>query len=413
MERALLATLKYSGGPEDAAESLAELERLTATAGGETVRTRTFSRLRPDAALFFGSGQAAELSRLAHAHDADLLIVDHELRPIQQRNLERELGVRVIDRTQLILDIFARRARSHEGKLQVELAQLSYLLPRLTGKGAELSRLGGGIGTRGPGESKLEYDRRRVRERITVLKGQLETLKRTRSLHRQDREAVPLPLISLVGYTNAGKSALLNALTRESTLVEDKLFATLDLSTRKLVLPPSLEVLLTDTVGFIRRLPHYLVAAFRSTLEEVVAADLLLHVVDASQPEWTAQIRIVEQVLEELDAKGKPILLVFNKLDKLRPAQRLRMAHQRRAAVMVSALTGEGLDKLREAMAEKLATAWEKVTVRLPYERADLRALVLRRGRLLKESYGQKGMTLKAQLPPKLLGQIREFAKKD
>lgn len=413
MERALLATLKYSGGPEDAAESLAELERLTATAGGETVRTKTFSRLRPDAALFFGSGQVAELSRLAHAHDADLLIVDHELRPIQQRNLERELGVRVIDRTQLILDIFARRARSHEGKLQVELAQLSYLLPRLTGKGAELSRLGGGIGTRGPGESKLEYDRRRVRERITVLKGQLETLKRTRSLHRQDREAVPLPLISLVGYTNAGKSALLNALTRESTLVEDKLFATLDLSTRKLVLPPSLEVLLTDTVGFIRRLPHYLVAAFRSTLEEVVAADLLLHVVDASQPEWTAQIRIVEQVLEELDAKGKPILLVFNKLDKLRPAQRLRMAHQRRAAVMVSALTGEGLDKLREAMAEKLATAWEKVTVRLPYERADLRALVLRRGRLLKESYGQKGMTLKAQLPPKLLGQIREFAKKD
>jgi len=415
MARALLATLKYQGGPDETNASLAELERLTLTAGGEVVQTKAFSRPRPDAALFFGSGQVKELAQLAETQQADLLIVDHELRPIQQRNLEQELGVRIMDRTQLILDIFAHRAKSHEGKLQVELAQLSYLLPRLTGKGIELSRLGGGLGraVRGPGESKLEYDRRRVRERITVLKRQLETLKRTRSLHRQDRESVPLPLVSLVGYTNAGKSALLNALTRENALVEDKLFATLDLSTRKLILPPSLEVLLTDTVGFIRQLPHYLVAAFRSTLEEVVTADLLLHVVDAAQPDWPSQVKVVNQVLEELDAKDKSVILVFNKVDKLRPAQRLRLSHSRRAGVMVSALTGEGLDKLRAAVAERLAVSWEQVTVRLPYDRADLRALVLRRGRLLRERYGQKGITLKAQLPPKLIGQIRDFTKKD
>jgi len=414
MERALLATIKYQGGPEDAGASLAELARLTGTAGGAAALSKIFVRSRPDAALFFGSGQTSELARLVAEHRIDLLIVDHELRPIQQRNLERELNVRVIDRTQLILDIFSRRARSHEGKLQVELAQLNYLLPRLAGKGTEMSRLGGGMRTtRGPGESKLEYDRRRVRERITVLKRQLETLKRTRSLHRQDREAVPLPLISLVGYTNAGKSALLNALTGERTLVEDKLFATLDLSTRKMILPPSQETLLTDTVGFIRRLPHDLVAAFRGTLEEVVMADLLLHVVDASQPEWESQARTVRQVLEELEAKNKPSILVFNKIDLLRRTQRIRLTHQQPDAIQVSALNGEGLDALRRAIAEQLASTWEQVTVRLPYDRADLRALILRRGRLLKETYGQKMIILKAQLPPKLLGQIRGFAKKN
>ncbi len=380
--------------------------------------SRRFTRPRPEAALFFGSGQVQELGRLAREHRAELLIVDHELRPIQQRNLERSLDLRVIDRTQLILDIFARRARSHEGQLQVELAQLSYLLPRLTGKGIELSRIGGStgarspIGTRGPGETKLEYDRRRVRDRISVLKRQLETLRRTRSLHRQDREAVPLPLVSLVGYTNAGKSALLNALTGERMLVEDKLFATLDLATRRWVLPPALEVLLTDTVGFIRRLPHHLVAAFRGTLEEVVNADVLVHVVDASAPGWEEQAATVRQVLEELDAGGKPVVLAFNKIDLLKRSRRVRLAHLAPQPVLVSARTGEGLDALRAAVADRISGAWERLTVRLPYDRADLRALVLRRGRVLRESYGQKGISLRVLVPPKLAGQLRGYVRK-
>lgn len=380
--------------------------------------SRSFTRPRPEAALFFGSGQVQELGRLAREHAADLLIVDHELRPIQQRNLEHTLDLRVIDRTQLILDIFARRARTHEGQLQVELAQLSYLLPRLTGKGIELSRIGGStgarspIGTRGPGETKLEYDRRRVRDRISVLKRQLETLRRTRSLHRQDREAVPLPLVSLVGYTNAGKSALLNALTGDRTLVEDKLFATLDLATRRWVLPPALEVLLTDTVGFIRRLPHHLVAAFRGTLEEVVNADVLVHVVDASAPGWEDQAATVRQVLEELDAGGKPVVLAFNKIDLLKRSRRVRFTHLAPRPVLVSARTGEGLDDLRAAVADRVSGAWERLTVRLPYDRADLRSLVLRRGRVLSERYGQKGVTLRVLAPPKLAGQLREYVRK-
>jgi GTP-binding protein HflX len=411
VERAVLVTLKYHGGPGESAESLAELERLTATAGGVVAGSRSYSRPRPDAALFLGSGQAQELARFLEAQGADLLIVDHELRPIQQRNLEEVLHVRVIDRTQLILDIFAQRAHSHEGKLQVELAQLSYLLPRLIGQGVMLSRLGGGIGTKGPGESKLEYDRRRVRERISHLKQQIETQKRTRALQRKDREGVPLPLVSLVGYTNAGKSALLTALTRAEVLVADKLFATLDSTTRKLVLPPSLEVLLTDTVGFIRRLPHYLVAAFRSTLDEVLSADVLLHVVDAAHSEWEAQMKVVAQVLEELGAAGKPVILVLNKMDQVRPMRRRRLSHQFPEGVQISALTREGLDALRSVLAERLTQAWPLCTFQIPYERADVRSLLVRRGRVLKETYGQKQITLKIQVPPQVAGQFKDFRK--
>ncbi|NTV53429.1 MAG: GTPase HflX, partial [Candidatus Firestonebacteria bacterium] len=411
VERAVLVTLKYQGGPADSAESLAELERLTATAGGEVAACRTYSRPRPEAALFLGSGQTEELGRFLKTRNADLLIVDHELRPIQQRNLEEALQIKVIDRTQLILDIFAQRAHSHEGKLQVELAQLSYLLPRLIGQGSMLSRLGGGIGTKGPGESKLEYDRRRVRQRITHLKQQIETLKRTRALQRKDRQGVPLPLVSLVGYTNAGKSALLTALTRTPTLVADKLFATLDSTTRKFILPPSLEVLLTDTVGFIRRLPHYLVAAFRSTLDEVLSADVLLHVVDAAHGEWEAQMRVVEQVLQELGAEGKPVILVLNKMDLVRPMRRRRLAHQFPEGVQISALSGDGLDVLRTALAERLTRAWPLYTFQVPYERSEVRSLLVRRGRLLKETYGQKQVTLKIQVPPQIAGQFKTFRK--
>jgi GTP-binding protein HflX len=407
VERTLLVSLNYTGGLQDADSSLSELERLTLTAGGEVVGVKKFSRPRPDAALFLGSGQVQELKNLAARQAWDLLIVDHELRPIQQRNLEKALTLRVIDRTQLILDIFARRAKTHEGKLQVEMAQLSYLLPRLIGKGVLLSRLGGGIGTRGPGESKLEYDRRRLRNRIAVLKRQLETLKRTRRLHRRDREAVPLPLVSLVGYTNAGKSALLSALTGNQTFIEDKLFATLDLTTRKLILPPAQEVLLTDTVGFIRNLPHHLVAAFRGTMEEVVAADLLLHVIDCAHRSWENQSQTVNQVLKELGAGSKPCLPVFNKIDKIGQATRRRLDYQFPEAVQVSALTGEGLDKLVSTVKQRLAGGWRKITLRLPYAQSHLRALVLRRGRLLKESYGQKIITLQVELPPKIIGQIQ------
>jgi GTP-binding protein HflX len=410
-ERAYLVTLNYQGGPGDINESLSELERLTLTAGGEVVGTRKYTRPRPDVALFLGSGQARELAQSVKTNTLDIVIVDHELRPIQQRNLEEVLQVKVIDRTQLILDIFAQRARSHEGKLQVELAQLSYLLPRLTGQGILLSRLGGGIGTKGPGESKLEYDRRRVRERISALKNQLETLKRTRSLQRKDREGVPLPLVSLVGYTNAGKSALLTALTRAQTLVEDKLFATLDLTTRKLILPPALEVLLTDTVGFIRRLPHYLVAAFRSTLEEVVSADVLLHVADASHPGWEGQINTVKAVLQELGAGDKVTVLVLNKMDQVSPMLRRRFTHQFPGAVQISALTGEGLDGLRAVLAERLTQSWPLATFEIPYERSEVRALLMRRGHVVKETYGQKQIILKARVSPKVAGQFKEFRK--
>ncbi len=410
-ERAYLVTIKYQGGPGDVAESLSELERLTATAGGEVVGMHTFTRPRPDMTLFLGTGQAENVKRTCEDLKADLVIVDHELRPIQQRNLEELLQVKVIDRTQLILDIFAQRAQSHEGKLQVELAQLSYLLPRLTGQGVMLSRLGGGIGSKGPGESKLEYDRRRVRERIVGLKAQIETVKRTRALQRKDRAGVPLPLVSLVGYTNAGKSALLTALTRMETLVEDKLFATLDLTTRKLILPPSLEVLLTDTVGFIRRLPHYLVAAFRSTLDEVVSADVLLHVVDASHPGWEGQISTVDAVLKELEAQDKLTLLVLNKMDQVSPMLRRRFSHQFPEAIQISAKTGDGLDRLKTVLTERLTQGWPLSTFEIPYERSDVRVLLMRRGRLVKETFGQKQMILKVQVSPKVAGQFKEFRK--
>jgi GTP-binding protein HflX len=413
-ERVFLTSLTYMEGPADSRESLAELHRLTETVGNTVVGARAFSRAHPDAALFLGPGQVQELKKLTDQHQASLLIVDHELKPMQQRNLERVLKLRVVDRTQLILDIFARRAKSHEGKIQVELAQLTYLLPRLTGKGVEMSQLGGGGiatrgATRGPGETKLEYDRRRARDRIGVLRRQLDTLRRTRQLHRQDRGTIPLPLVSLVGYTNAGKSALLRALTGAPAFVEDKLFATLDLSTRRLVLPPSQEVLLTDTVGFIRRLPHHLVAAFRGTLEEARFADLLLHVVDGSHPDWEAQARTVNQVLAELEAGDKPKIVVLNKLDKFSAAQKRRFRYQIPDAVQVSALTGEGLDGLRRAVAARIASDWQAVTLRLPYRRADLRAQLLKRGRVLSETYGPKVITLKIELPPKFLQKVRQW----
>ncbi len=351
IERALLVGVEF----QKEAHYLPELARLAATAGAVVVAELTLKRERPDPVYFIGSGKIAELAALAAAHRANLVIFDHELSPAQVRNLENELDVKVIDRTELILDIFAQHAHSREGRLQVELAQTQFRLTRLTGHGAAMSRLGGGIGTRGPGETKLEYDRRLIRSRIAQLKRELEKVGKERSLQREKRRGSHLPVAALVGYTNAGKSTLLNALTRAGVLTEDKLFATLDPTTRRLYLPSGRTILLTDTVGFIQKLPHMLVEAFAATLEEVSDADLLVHVVDGANPEFEAQISAVYQVLEELDSITKPMVTVFNKIDLLEPATERRGSNPRKLkeilkkyapAVAVSARGELGLDKL-------------------------------------------------------------------
>lgn len=356
-ERAVLLGLTTEGQtPHEAEESLEELNQLALTAGAEVLARVMQRRGRPDRATMVGRGKAEEVALLCQEQGATTVLVDAELSPGQQTNLEGVIGVKVVDRTGLILDIFAQRAHSKEGKLQVELAQLQYLLPRLAGTGQALSRLGGGIGTRGPGETKLETDRRRIRQRITQLERAVKDLQRHRAGLRRGRSGVPL--FALVGYTNAGKSTLLNALTRSSVLAEDKLFATLDPTTRRLVLHDREVVLLTDTVGFIRNLPHTLVAAFRATLEEVVEADALIHVVDGSHPEVEHQVRTVLEVLDELGVRGKPTITAINKRDLIEGPTLIRsLPAQATRPVLVSALQRTGLDGLLreiEAMAPRL-----------------------------------------------------------
>lgn len=398
LEKAILVGVESQGDdPEQATYSLEELARLVDTAGAEVLSQLTQKRSRPDAATFLGSGKAEEVAELCRSLEADLVIFDRELSPRQGRNLETITGVRVIDRTQLILDIFARRARTSEGKVQVELAQLNYLLPRLIGKRVELSRLGGGIGTRGPGETKLEVDRRRIRQRITDLKEELENIKKHRDLLRRGRQEAPIPLVSLVGYTNAGKSTILRMLTGADVLVEDKLFATLDPTTRRVVLPNNEAVLLTDTVGFIQRLPHHLVAAFRATLEEVVEADLLLHVVDASHPNSRGQIEAVNQVLESLGAAAKPVLMVYNKIDLLDQAELPRTANGP-PAVMISALNGHGAADLLSAIDRLLAARRARTTFFIPYEKSRLLSLIHENGRVIREEHGAAGVTVEAEI---------------
>lgn len=328
-------------------ESMEELERLADTAGAKVVGGITQKREKPDQRFYIGSGKVEELKALVRSLAADLVIFDCSLSPSQERNLEELLEAKVIDRTELILDIFAQHAHSREGKLQVELAQSEFLLTRLTGHGVLMSRLGGGIGTRGPGETKLEYDRRRIRNKISELKRGLEKIIRERALRREARRKSRLPLTALVGYTNSGKSTLLNTLTRAEVLTQDKLFATLDPTVRRLYLPSGSTVLLTDTVGFIQKLPHQLIAAFRATLEEVTEADLLLHVVDISHPYFEDQITAVFTVLEEIKSAAKPIITVFNKVDKLKKKVSKKLLKKHQPAVAVSALTGENLDELR------------------------------------------------------------------
>ncbi len=399
VERAILAGVERPGSIWPIEESMAELERLVDTAGAKVVATFTQRKEKPDAAFFLGRGKVNELAMEIQNLEATLLILDDELTPSQQHNLERMLGVKVIDRTALILDIFAQRARSREGKLQVELAQLRYNLPRLSGQGLALSRLGGGIGTRGPGETKLEVDRRRIYSKIHDIEEQIDGMKKSRSLHRKRRKESQIPLVALVGYTNAGKSTLLNKLTGSEVFAEDKLFATLDPTTRHLQLPEKQEILLTDTVGFIQKLPHTLVKAFRATLEEVQEADLLLHVVDCSNENLEAQIEAVVAVLKELEADGKPVLYVFNKADQLaNPHIREQLLHGR-DGVFISAMTGENLDGLQRRIEGFFQESQVRMTLLIPYDEGAAVTKLHKLNAVVETAYEETGTKVEVRLP--------------
>jgi len=350
----------------------------------------------------------SELKALCADEKIELVIFDEELSPAQQRNLEKEIERKTLDRTQLILDIFARRARTREGRLQVELAQLDYLLPRLAGRGVLLSRLGGGIGTRGPGETKLETDRRRIRQRIQSVRREIEHVRRERLTRREARARRDAPVVALVGYTNAGKSTLFNALTRGGAAVSDQLFMTLDPLVRKVRLGPGRELMLVDTVGFVRKLPHPLVAAFRATLEEVVEADLLLHVVDASSEGTPEREAAVDAVLDEIGAGERPSLLVLNKADRADPERLRTMVEARAGSVPVSALTGEGLDGLLERVASRLELAPRRVTLRFAASDRQGIARVYSAGRVLSHEEEDGQVTLEAELPERALPRYRE-----
>ena len=349
----------------DAEHSLEELSGLAAAAGAAVVLRVLQERPKPDPATFLGSGRVESLARAAAETDLDLIIFDNELSPAQLRELQRRLGIKVVDRTQVILDIFANRARTREGKLQVELAQLKYLLPRLVGAGPELSRLGGGIGTRGPGETKLETDRRRIRTRIHTLEQSIDDVRRRRSQSRERRHKTAVPTVALVGYTNAGKTTLFNRLTSSEAAASNALFVTLDPLVRRVRLPDCRELLLTDTVGFIDRLPHALVAAFRATLEETAAADLLIHVIDGSSSERSRQMAAVTRVLEEVGATAVARVDVYNKIDRLTADERRRLAAADPAAILLSAATGEGCDELVETIAARVALDQQRLSIAL------------------------------------------------
>ena len=393
-------------GEYDAFVSIDELEELAHTAGAEVFAKLIQKRDKPDNATYLGGGKLFELKNICDENEIDLLIFDGELTPSQQRNIENITDVRVVDRTMLILDIFALNARTGEGKLQVELAQLKYSLPRLGGKGAEMSRLGGGIGTRGPGESKLESDRRHIRRRINALETQLETLSKRRLLLRERRKKNAVTTVAIVGYTNAGKSTLLNALTNAGVLAENKLFATLDPTSRALKLPDGRTVLLVDTVGFISRLPHDLVEAFKSTLEEVVYADLILNICDSSDKEVEEHIRVTKNVVEELGASDKPMLTVYNKCDKV---PNLRFFGESGTDVRISALNRQGLDKLLENMCRMLENTRRQVKLILPYAEGAVASKIRKEGAVLREEYREDGLFIEAVLDGRFLNNVKNY----
>lgn len=401
-ERAVLVGMDNDEGYD----TLEELNELAKTAGALVVGKVRVRRRTIDNATYVGSGKANELSLMGSELEADLFIFDDELSTIQLRTLEETLGARVIDRTTLILDIFAARATSREGKLQVELAQMRYRLPRLIGQGQVLSRLGGGIGTRGPGEKKLEIDRRRIRRRVFELETELSEIEKQRGLRRESRKANRIPLVALVGYTNAGKSTMLNALTDSNVLAEDKLFATLDPVVRKITLSGGTEALLSDTVGFINKLPHDLVEAFKSTLEEVSNSDLILQVVDISCPYHEKQMRVVDGVLESLHAADIPRIIVFNKADAIAscdlPAESENMLN-------VSALRGTGIEKLLSAVELKLNSARTEVDILVPYSKYEAVSMIRDRGMLLSEEHTETGTHIRALLDAESIGQLRKI----
>jgi GTP-binding protein HflX len=405
-ERAVLAGVELPKARIPLDESMEELARLADTAGLEVVgqATQPLRRLHP--ATYVGAGKVVELHDLVTTTHANVVVFDDALSPAQQRNLEKAMGCKVVDRSALILDIFAQRARSTEGKLQVELAQLQYLLPRLTRAWTHLSRLGGGVGTRGPGETQLEVDRRRIRERIAVLRRRLGDVARTRKLHHAERSAAPVPTVALVGYTNAGKSTLMNAVTRAGVLVEDRLFATLDPTVRRVRLPGGLTVALADTVGFIHKLPHQLVESFKSTLEQVRTADLLLHVVDASHPSREEHRRVVDEVLEEIGAGSIPRLVVYNKGDLLPDGEPL--VGLAADELLVSARTGQGMHALLAATESHLSRDLARVRLELPSARGDLLAKLRRSGRILEEYYRDGTVVVTALVPTKVAGQVQK-----
>ena len=388
-----------------------ELRELTNTAGATVVGTIQQSRRSPDMATYIGPGKAEELKELVVSTQADYVIFDDELSPTQQRNLAEILGVRVLDRTQLILDIFALRARTSEGKLQVELAQLNYLLPRLSSLYTKFERQQGGIGGRGPGETKLESDRRRVKERISALGREIDEIKEQRAQQRQMRHKLPFPTCALVGYTSAGKSTLLNLLSGADVLADRKLFSTLDPTTRRVGLPHGgWSVLMTDTVGFIRNLPHHLIAAFRATLEEVVQADFLIHVVDAGHPERDRQIKAVDEVLEELGAQEKPIILAFNKADMVRDPYELReLVLEHENSCSLSALKREGIRDLMDRMENVLRSLLVSLTIQVPYDRSDLVALCYENGKVHNVDYRPDCIVVEADIAKDVAGRLMPY----
>ena len=398
---------------EEVNESLEELVALTDTAGGEVLTFFIQKRKGFNPSTLIGSGKVQEIKRTAANLNADLVIFDDDLTPAQQGRLGSLFNVKVIDRKALILDIFAQHAHTREGSAQVELAQLNYLLPRIRGRGLELSRLGGGIGTRGPGETKLEVDRRRIRVRMRHLRRELVDIRKHRATQRKQRTRAGVPTVSLIGYTNSGKSSLLNALTDAQVLVEDKLFSTLDSTTRQLTLPNKQTVVITDTVGFIRKLPHELIAAFRSTLEEVIAADVLIHLIDAAseEDEIRERVKAVREVLSELGAESVPRLEVLNKIDMLYPAERESLSRNFRDVVQISTKTGEGVKKLLDYLSLRI-TSGDQVTLYFPLERGDLLSRIYRDGQVVSKRVEDSAVRVDVILSPELLKHYLRYKRK-
>lgn len=412
-EKAVLVGLSADSmdiGDRSDETSLDELRALLETAGGEAVGYVLQTRPAPEPRSFIGSGKVAEVKALVDAEGCDLVLFDNELSPSQSNVLSSELGVRVLDRSGIILDIFAGRARSREGRIQVELAQYKYLLPRLTGMWTHLVRqtASGGrspIGTRGPGETQLETDRRHIRRKIQKLEEELEDVRRIRGTQRRMREKNSMPTAALVGYTNAGKSTLLNALTGSDIQTGDRLFDTLDTTTRKLILDENSELLVSDTVGFIRKLPHHLVEAFKATLDELKYADVLLHVIDVSNPDWEQQAKVTDGLIEELGVSATPRIDVYNKCDRCLVSELKRSEN----SVCISAVTGEGLDELKQRISAVLSRGIKEISMLLPYGKASVLDMLHRESKVLYTEYGDEGISVKAACTPEIYARIKEY----